>query len=232
MGIGLVTIVAIFTLPETLPRERRESGSLKPVLMGYGALLQNRTFLGYAAVVGCFYAGVFANIAGAPFAYISYHHLSPNLYALLFAAGVFGLMIANVINSRLVLRVGSGRMLLVGAIGAAVFGTAVALVTRTDFGGIYGLIPALFLFGSMNGFILANAVAGALSSVATRTGAASALVGAIQYGSGMIGSALVGVFADGTPWPMGWVMALAGVGSLVSVLLAGGWRRAASESIV
>jgi len=42
----------------------------------------------------------------------------------------------------------------------------------------------------MNGFILANAVAGALSSIATRTGAAAALIGAIQYGSGMVGSAL------------------------------------------
>jgi DHA1 family bicyclomycin/chloramphenicol resistance-like MFS transporter len=225
VAIGLATIVGVFTLPETLAPEKRASGSLRPVLAGYAALFGNRQFLGYAAAVGCFYAGIFANIAGAPFAYISYHHLSPQLYALLFAAGIAGLMIANVLNSRLVTRYGSDRLLFLGTAGAALFGIIVALVTATDWGGIYGLVPALFLFGSMNGFILANAVAGALSSVPARTGAASALLGAIQYGSGMVGSAMVGIFANGTPLPMGCVIALAGLGSLLCVLLAGKHRR-------
>lgn len=80
-------------------------------------------------------------------------------------------------------------------------------------------MPAVFLFGSMNGFILANAVAGALSTITVRAGTAAALLGALQYGSGMVGSALVGVFADGTPWPMGAIMAAMGIGSFASALL-------------
>lgn len=44
------------------------------------------------------------------------------------------------------------------------------------------------------------------------------MLGAVQYGSGMIGSALVGLLANGTPKPMGLVMALAGVGCLSSAL--------------
>ena len=68
------------------------------------------------------------------------------------------------------------------AIGLLVF---VAIITLPE--------TTVFIYSSMNGFILANAVAGALSAVATRTGAASALIGAIQYGSGMVGSALVGL---------------------------------------
>ena len=50
------------------------------------------------------------------------------------------------------------------------------------------------------------------SSRFLRTTAVSALVSAIHYGTGIVGSALVGVFADGTPWPLGWVIALAGLG--------------------
>jgi len=96
----------------------------------------------------------------------------------------------------------------VGATGAAAFGIAVALVTIFDIGGVHGLIPAQFLFTAMKGFVLANAVAGALSSANERAGAASAVVGAIQYGSGMIGSGLVGMFANGTPIPMGIVMSM------------------------
>jgi DHA1 family bicyclomycin/chloramphenicol resistance-like MFS transporter len=176
--------------------------------------------LGYAAAVGFFYVGVFANIAGGAFAYISYHRLSPELYGLVFSSGVLGLMATNLINSRLVTRFGSDSMLLVGATGAALFGTALALVTITGLGGVASLIVTQFLFTAMNGLILANAIAGALSSVHQRAGAASAVVGAIQYGSGMVGSALVALFANGTPIPMGSVMAIAGIGSFASVLVA------------
>jgi DHA1 family bicyclomycin/chloramphenicol resistance-like MFS transporter len=47
----------------------------------------------------------------------------------------------------------------------------------------------------------------------------------------MIGSALVGLFANGTPLPMGCVIALAGIGSLVSALLAGRSRRGEALSV-
>ncbi len=219
VAVGVATIAAIATLPETLSPEQRERGSLGPVLSGYAALLANRRLLGYAAAIGFFYAGIFAIIAGTPFAYISYYRLSPQLYALLFAAGIVGLMIANFANSRLVVRFGSDRMLLIGTSGATVAGIAAAIVTVTGWGGIQGLFLVVFFFTAMNGFILANAVAGALSSVPARIGAASALVGAAQYGSGMLGSALTGAFADGTPMPMGWVMAIGGVGSMVCAVL-------------
>jgi DHA1 family bicyclomycin/chloramphenicol resistance-like MFS transporter len=41
----------------------------------------------------------------------------------------------------------------------------------------------------------------------------------MQYGSGIVSSALVGCFADGTPWPMGWVIAVAGGGSFLCARL-------------
>ena len=91
-----------------------------------------------------------------------------------------------------------------------------------------GLALPLVLFVSSTGFVVANSITGALADfqadfaahcVADRVGAVSALVGAIQYGSGILSSALVGSFADGTPRPMGWVIALAGIGSLLCALL-------------
>ena len=71
----------------------------------------------------------------------------------------------------------------------------------------------LFVFVGLTGFIVANSIAGALSSFPERAGAVSALVGAMQYGTGILGSAMVGAFSDGTPWTMGWVIALFGLGS-------------------
>jgi DHA1 family bicyclomycin/chloramphenicol resistance-like MFS transporter len=215
VAIGTATAIAILTVPETLPRSKRHPDTVWQAVVGYGAVLRNRVLLGYAAALGFFYVGIFANIAGGPFAYIAYHGLSPELYGLVFSSGVLGLMATNFINSRLVIRFGSDRMLLAGAAGAAVFGIAMAMVTITGLGGVGGLIVAQFLFSAMNGLILASSVASALSSVQQRAGAASAVIGAIQYGSGMVGSTMVGLLANATPVPMGVVMALAGVGCLI-----------------
>lgn len=225
VAIGAATVAAIFTLPETLAADKRAGVSPGLVLAAYGALFANRLFLGYAAAIGFFYAGMFAIIAGTPFAYIDYHGLSPNLFALLFAAGIVGLIVANFVNARLVRRVGSHRMLLAGTLGAGAFGAAAALQTATDWGGIHALFVSIFLFTAMNGFVLANAVAGALASVPTRIGAASALVGAIQYGGGMIGAAAVGILANGTPTPMGWVLAVGGSGAAACVAIVGAKQR-------
>ena len=71
----------------------------------------------------------------------------------------------------------------------------------------------------MNGFITANAISGAMNSFPQRAGAVSALLGAIQYGSGVVGSAIAGAEADGTPRPMGVVMMVAGLGCLACSLL-------------
>ena len=42
---------------------------------------------------------MFAYIAGTPFAYISYYHVPAQLYSLLFAIGVIGIMAANMHNA-------------------------------------------------------------------------------------------------------------------------------------
>jgi MFS transporter, DHA1 family, multidrug resistance protein len=213
VGIGLATLAALFTLPETLPRERRNAEKLARAFARYGELLRHRALLGYAGAGGFFYGGMFAYVAGTPFAYISYYHVSPQLYGVLFAAGILGIMATNLVNARVVARVGSNRLLRAGTVMAALAGAVLAVTAWTGWGGLAGLVAPLFVFISATGFIVANSIVGALASSPQRAGTISALVGAVQYGSGIIGSALIGVFADGTPWPMGWVIALAGLGS-------------------
>jgi MFS transporter, DHA1 family, multidrug resistance protein len=219
VGVGIATLAALFTLPETLPPERRNAEPLMRALVRYGDLLRERRLLGYAGAGGFFYGGMFAYIAGTPFAYITYHHVPPQLYGLLFGVGVVGIMVSNFVNSRLVTRLGRDRLLLWGTSAAALGGVVLAVFAWTGWGGLAGLMLPLFLFVSATGFIVANSIAGALAGFPNRAGAVSALVGAIQYGSGIIGSALVGAFADGTPRPMGWVIALAGIGSLLCARL-------------
>ncbi len=219
VAVGIATLAALFTIPETLPEGRRRQQSLMGAIARYGHLLTQPRICGYAGAGGFFYAGMFAYIAGTPFAFITYHHLPAERYGLLFGAGILGIMVTNIINARLVARPGSDWILIGGTAIAALAGLVLAAAAYSDWGGLMGLFLPLFVFVSCTGFIVANSIAGALADYPTEAGAVSALVGALQYGSGIASSGLVGTFADGTPWPMGWVIALTGIGSVLRARL-------------
>jgi DHA1 family bicyclomycin/chloramphenicol resistance-like MFS transporter len=217
--VGVLTLLALLALPETLPRQRRSTEPLYTALARYASLLKNRRLLGYAGAGGFFYGGIYAYIAGTPFAYIDYHHVSEQHYGLLFGLGITGIMVMNLLNARLVNRWGSDRLMRVGAMIAVAAGLSLAACARTDWGGLMGLVVPLFVFVAASGFIVANSITGALNTDPQYAGSVSALVGALQYGMGIFGSALVGTLADGTPWPMALVIALFAAGSLLSTLL-------------
>jgi DHA1 family bicyclomycin/chloramphenicol resistance-like MFS transporter len=218
-AVGLLTLAALYTLPETLPVERRLREPLSHAFSTYGRLLAQPRLLGYAGVGGFLYGGIFAYVAGTPFAYITYYHVLPQHYGLLFSLGSIGIMTMNLVNVRLVARLGSDRLLRAGAMGACVTGVLVAITARTGWGGLAGLVIPLFLFVACTGLIAANAITGALNLFPGVSGSVSALIGASQFGTGIFGSALVGVFADGTPWPLGALMAFFGVGCMLCAML-------------
>jgi DHA1 family bicyclomycin/chloramphenicol resistance-like MFS transporter len=219
VAVGLVTLLALATLPETLPVAARNREPLSKAVADYVRLLRGRKLWGYIGAGGFFYAGMFAYVAGTPFAYITYHHVAPQLYGLLFASGVVGIMGGNFANARAIARYGSDRLLTAGTLLAAISGLLVALAASFDVGGLWGLFVPLLLFTGATGFIVANAITGALALEPTMSGALSALIGATQYGAGIFGSALVGLLANGTAAPMGWVIGVTGVCAWLSTRL-------------
>lgn len=53
------------------------------------------------------YGGCYAFIAGTPFAYVDYYHVSPQIFGLLFGVNILGLMVVNFIDTWLVVRLGA-----------------------------------------------------------------------------------------------------------------------------
>ena len=219
VGLGLLALLGLLVLPETLPPQRRSSQRLGEALVGYVVLARNRRLLGYAVSGGFFYGGIYAYLAGTPFAYIEYYHVPPQAYGLLFGLNITGMMAANLLNSRLVMRLGAEGLFRGGAVITARAGVVLAVDARLGWGGLAGLVVPLFCYVSMLGFIVANSVAGALAAFPHKAGAASALVGAMHYGTGILTAAMVGWFANGTPWAMGCVIGICAVGTLVSNLV-------------
>ncbi len=217
--VGCISIIALFTVPETLTGEKRTQEPLSAAFRDYFIQLRNPVLLGYVASGAFFYVGIYAFVAGSPFAYIDYYHLDTQAYGLLFGANIIGIMGVNLVNSRLVMKLGVDRLFYIGTWLSAVAGVMLAVNAWSGWGGVAGLAVPIFVFTSMNGLIVANSVAGALDTAPHKAGTTSSLIGAMHYGSGVISAAILGLLTDGTPWTMGLLVGIAGVGSLVSATL-------------
>jgi len=214
-AFGCLSLAGWFVLPETLPPERRSRKPLSHAISIYAGLVRNPILLGYALSGGFFFGGIYAYLADTPFVYIRFYHVSTAHYGLLFAVNIVGTMAIHIVNRRMVLKVGSDRLFKIGACASAISGIILAINTWTGFGGLVDIVVPLCCYVSMLAFIVPNSVAGALSGFPDRAGAASGFLGLVHYGTGIISAAMVGWFADGTPWTMGWVIALGGIGSFV-----------------
>lgn len=215
-GVGALTLMSLLALPESLPAERRTTAPLRQTFTGYLGLARDARLMGYALSGGFFYGGAYAFIVATPFVYIEYYGVSPQFYGWLFGLNIAGMMAANFINGRLLRRFGSERLFRLGTWILALSGVVLALNAWFGWGGLLGLVVPIFFYMSTNGLIVANSVAGALASFPHKAGSASSLLGAMHYGSGILTAAMVGWFADGTPWTMAWIMCLAGLGSLAT----------------
>lgn len=216
--IGILTLAAVMTTPETLKDENKSRNTVLNSVMNYFRFANNRTVIASAGIGGFFYGGVYAYIAGSPFAYISYHHLKPQYYGIFFGLNIIGIMVTNMLNNKILNRFGSRKIMIFGGTSLFVSGTLIALGGFSDFGGLFGIVIPMFFYVGMNGFLVANSIAKALENYPANAGSVSALLGAAQYGSGILGTGLTGLFADGTPWPMCAIMAVCGFGAMICTL--------------
>ncbi|MDI3441779.1 MULTISPECIES: multidrug effflux MFS transporter [Erwinia] len=219
-AIGVVMLACVWRLPETLPPEKRVKSSVAGAFRNYYSLLKNIPFMRFTLCVTFYYVAAYAFITGSPFVYISYFGVDPQHFGWLFAVNIIGLMTVSMINRRLVHRYPLEVLLKFAVVVATLAALVLALSTRLNIGGITMVIVPVFIFFSMNGIIAATSTAAAMDTVPNFAGSASALIGALQYGSGIISSLLLALLSDGTPWTMGWIIALFTVLSAAMALTA------------
>lgn len=205
--IGVLMFTAIFKLPETLPTEKRASGSVWNAFKNYRTLFTNGTFMRYTLSVTFFYVAAYAFITGSPFVYIDYFGVAEQNYGFLF--GIIGIMGLSFLNRKLVSRFALSKLLVVSSLVAFVASAVFFVLAWANRGGIWSVIVPMFVMFSMNGIIAACANAAALAAVPNPiAGSAAALLGSLQYGSGIVSSLLLAAFSSGTPFTMAWIIVL------------------------
>jgi len=203
---GFMALLATrFLLSESLPVGTRPAGSLSTALHGYGRLLRQRDFVGFALIGGCAGAGMFAYIAGSSFVFIDLYGLSAQQYGAVFGANALGLIAASQINHALLVRWGGARLMQGAVLAMAVLGLlgVAGSLLAPRFGLVpgQGMLPLLlllvpvFCFLVTFGFISPNTSAAAMARHGEGGGSASALIGTLQFGLGAAAGAMTSVMA-------------------------------------
>ena len=218
-GIGCLMFLSLFFLPETHHVEHRTRVSVVTAFHNYRRLLGNWQFMRYTLCVTFFYVAVYTFLVASPFVYISFYGVDAQHYGWLFALNILGVMGLSFINRNLVKRLSLDQLLKCTTLIAMLALLILCALFFLDIGGIYSIVIMVFLFFSMNGMIAANSTAAALDGVPEIAGSAAALIGSLQYGSGIISSLLVAWLSTGTPQAMILIMTAFTVLSVVMVFI-------------
>ncbi|MGB0577192.1 MAG: multidrug effflux MFS transporter [Alphaproteobacteria bacterium] len=217
IGYGIVTmiLVALF-LKESLPPERRIM--LGPATMAANLLIvmRNRAFLSYGACIFCTMGGLMCFLTSSSSVFIIFLKQTPQQYAYAFGGIMIAYSLFSFIAGRLVSRIGIDGLIHSGAVigcvsGLAMWGSAVA-----GYNTMWALIIPMFGYIAALSFILPQATAGALSPFGDMAGSAMSNLGFIQTCIAATIAGISGLLFDGTQMPMVAIIAVMGIGSLVS----------------
>lgn len=191
-GFGLVMFGWVLVrLPETLPRERRVPFNPRSMLRSYWHVIRTREALGYTIASGFLF--------GALMSYISsseqlFHNVYPtgDQFPLWFAGAAIAMTASNLINSRIVERLGMRKIshtALIAFVVVSAVHAAFALAGPVDFAIFYGLLLAAFL---CIGFQGPNYNAIAMERLGAIAGAGAALIG---FASSFVSASIGGLIA-------------------------------------
>ncbi len=204
LGVAGV-VMASLRLPETRPATTAAQ-TTRQLLQRSWDLTRNRRFLGFALGSAFTSAVFFAFLGGAPYLVVETMGMPKVSYGLWFIALSVGYMLGNFCSGRFSERLGIAKMIQIGNalgfLGVGIF-LALAFVPVLHPAAIF--LPC-FVMAMGNGFLLPNAVAGAVSVDPTAAGAASGVVGFLQMGFGALASFAAGQITTVSPLPMALLM--------------------------
>ncbi len=156
----------------------------------------------------------FAYITAIPFVYLTVYSTSELLFSILFAVNVIALMTAHFINTRMVVKQGSRKMLWFGLSVALLASTLLVTVNYWQLPLAYTVIAILPLMGSIS-MIAVNSDALVLTQFTEQSGTATAVIGTLRFGIGALAGPILAWFYDGSALPFALLM----WGAVVVVLI-------------
>jgi DHA1 family bicyclomycin/chloramphenicol resistance-like MFS transporter len=225
--LGVLLLLGVLrNVPESLPPERRQHDGIASTFNAMGTLLKHRAFLGYALTLGFSAAALFSYIAGSSFVFEDLLGVSASMYSLIFASNAFGMLIAGAFFSRFAPRLRLNTLLTIGVTIAA-SGALAQVVLRLGLGEtLAGTWITLFVTITGVGLVFPATMSIGQALARHASGAASAVLGGLQFLLGALASPLVGLFGTGSSLPMALIMLITTACAMLALLaLARPWQR-------
>jgi DHA1 family bicyclomycin/chloramphenicol resistance-like MFS transporter len=147
----------------------------------------------------------FAFITAIPFVYLTVFKVSEFTFSLLFGINVVTLMGAHFINTRLVTRKGSRKMLSYGLVVALIASSGLVSAHYWQLSIVYTVCALLPLMGSIS-MIAVNSDALVLLEFNRESGTATAVIGTLRFGIGSLAGPILAYFYDGSALPFALLM--------------------------
>ena len=202
----LIWLGTVFGLKESRNEAAAAHARGESAFRSYVTLLGEPKVMGYALLAGCSHMGLLTYLAITPEVLIGGFGLTAREFGWTIAVNGVGLVTANFLNRKLLGKRSYDYILRRANLLAIVAATALFVDAFAGFGGLAGIVVPLFFIVGLIGFTQPNAFAGALAHDPRRAGAASALVGCLQFGAGALGATIASAFHDGTARPMAAVI--------------------------
>jgi len=193
---GVLLLVAVTALPETLPRSHRRPLRARGIAATYVELLRDKRFVILVLVAALGMSGLFAYIAGASFVLQGRYGLDQQAFALVFGAGAVALIGATQFNVVLLKRFSPQTITLWALAAALLAGGIFVGLSVAHVGGLAGFVVPVWGILATMGLVIPNAPAVALSRHPDAAGTAAALLGAAQFGLGAAIAPVVGVLGN------------------------------------
>lgn len=221
-ALGLILLWK--ALPETRPPEERRGSTISSALSAYWLLLRDWRFLGLVMVGAFGVSSFFAYLANSSFVLIDHYGLTPTQYSLAFSVNAVSFFGVAQLNGILGARVGLQRLMRIAVVGYCVPVVVLLALFLAGVDSLAVLVVLLFISYGFLGLVIPTSAVIALDDHGAIAGTASALMGTLQFGAGIVLMAIVGLFLDGTAVPMIAGIAAAAVLTLILTQLTLGGR--------
>jgi DHA1 family bicyclomycin/chloramphenicol resistance-like MFS transporter len=217
---GAVLWLCVYVaLPETLARRDVRATVPRVVVANYRQLLASRAYVGYLLVAAFGYSGLFAFLAGSAFVFVDVMGAGERSFGIMFGSVMLGNIIGAMIGSRVVQMIGIPRLVRLATRLMLVAGLALGAFALLGVRHPLAVIVPMFAFMVTFTMTMPPAIAGALTPFPQIAGSASSLLAFCQFVVASTAALAVGLTLDGTTRPMSLAIAVASVGTFLSVRL-------------
>lgn len=215
---GLAAIWVWFRLPETLAPENRQQIILPVIARNMHAALVNRASIGYVIGTLLVMSGVFGYVNTAQQLYAEHFGVSAAAFPIVFGGTAAMMAVANITNSRIVMRFGARR---VSHCGVLVFIAVSAVQVWASYyhpADLRWFLPLTAINLGLLGFLGANFGSIAMQPFSHIAGSASSVQAFFRmFGAAMLGL-VIGQSFDGTARPFAWSLLICSTLALCFVL--------------